>query len=93
MMSREQRLGRAQNFAWKNRAWHRLYHQRMYDHSIRTADYGAVANREAWAMAQITHGRDPGCVWYVPNGTEESFFVERDYDSAIAVVCCSSEAG
>ncbi len=79
MMSREQRLGRAQNFARKNRAWHRLYHQRMYDHSIRTADYGAVANREAWAMAQITHGRAPGCVWYVPNGTEESFFVQRDY--------------
>ncbi len=80
MMSREQRLGRAQNFAWKNRCWHRLYHQRMYDYSIRTADYGAVANREAWAMAQITHGRAPGCVWYVPNGTEESFFVARDYD-------------
>jgi glycosyltransferase involved in cell wall biosynthesis len=82
MMSREQRLGRAQNFAWKNRAWHRLYHQRMYDHSIRTADYGAVANREAWAMAQITHSRAPGCVWYVPNGTEESFFVQRDYHRA-----------
>jgi glycosyltransferase involved in cell wall biosynthesis len=79
VMSREYRLGRAQNFAWKNRAWHRVYHQRMYDHSIRSADYGAVANREAWAMAQITHGRDPGCVSYVPNGTEESFFVPRDY--------------
>jgi glycosyltransferase involved in cell wall biosynthesis len=79
VMSREYRSGRAQNFAWKNRAWHRLYHQRMYDYSIRSADYGAVANREAWAMAQITHGRDPGCVWYVPNGMEESFFVPRDY--------------
>jgi glycosyltransferase involved in cell wall biosynthesis len=79
MMSREQRLGRAQGFAWKNRAWHRAYHQRMYDYSIRTADYGAVANREAWAMAQIAHGRDPGCVWYVPNGTEERFFIPRDY--------------
>jgi glycosyltransferase involved in cell wall biosynthesis len=79
VMSREYRSGRAQNFAWKNRAWHRLYHQRMYDYSIRTADYGAVANREAWAMAQITHGREPGCVWYVPNGTEECFFVQRDY--------------
>ena len=30
-------------------------------------------------MAQITHGRDPGCVWYVPNGMEECFFVQRDY--------------
>ncbi|MGC2700897.1 MAG: glycosyltransferase family 4 protein [Candidatus Acidiferrales bacterium] len=78
-MSREYRVGRARNFSWKNRWWHRLYHQRMYDYSIRTADYGAVANREAWAMAQITHGRDPGCVWYVPNGTEECFFVQRDY--------------
>ncbi|MGA7963545.1 MAG: glycosyltransferase family 4 protein, partial [Candidatus Acidiferrales bacterium] len=79
-MSREYRLGRAQNFSRKNRMWHRLYHQRMYDHSIRTADYGTVANREAWAMAQITHGRDPGCVWYVPNGVEECFFTQRQYD-------------
>ena len=80
VMSREHRLGRAQNSAWKNRAWHRVYHQKMYDYSIRTADYGAVANREAWAMAQITHGRDPGGVWYIPNGTEECFFVPRNYD-------------
>ena len=79
IMSREYRVGRARNFSWKNRWWHRLYHQRMYDHSIRTADYGAVANREAWSMAQITHGRDPGCVWYVPNGAEERFFVPREY--------------
>jgi glycosyltransferase involved in cell wall biosynthesis len=79
MMSREHRKGRAKNFGWKNRLWHRVYHQRMYNYSIRTADYGAVANREAWAMAQITHGREPGCVWYVPNGTEECFFVPREY--------------
>ena len=80
IMSREYRAGRARNFSWKNRAWHRLYHQRMYDLSIRTADYGAVANREAWAMAQITHGRDPGCVWYVPNGAEERFFLDREFE-------------
>jgi glycosyltransferase involved in cell wall biosynthesis len=79
MMSREHGKGRATNFGWKNRLWHRVYHQRMYDFSIRTADYGAVANREAWAMAQISYGRDPGCVWYVPNGTEECFFVPREY--------------
>jgi glycosyltransferase involved in cell wall biosynthesis len=85
IMSREYRLGRARNFSWKNRAWHRLYHQRMYDLSIRTADFGAVANREAWAMAQITHGRDPGCVWYIPNGAEECFFLLREYESRAAL--------
>lgn len=78
-MKREDRKHRAWNFSLKNRLWHRLYHQTMYDFSIRTADYGVVANREAWICSELKYDRDPGRIWYVPNGTEERFFVERDY--------------
>jgi glycosyltransferase involved in cell wall biosynthesis len=78
-MIREHRKGRAWQFAWKNRAWHRIYHQTMYSLSIRSADYGAVANRESVVIAEILHGRDPGRVSFVPNGTEERFFMRREY--------------
>jgi glycosyltransferase involved in cell wall biosynthesis len=51
----------------------------MYDFSILTADYGVVADREAWICAELKYKRKPGRVWYVPNGTEEGFFLNRDY--------------
>jgi glycosyltransferase involved in cell wall biosynthesis len=75
----EERKGRAWNFNFKNRVWHRLYHQTMYDFSIRTADYGVVANREAWICAELKYKRNPGRIWYVPNATEERFFTSREY--------------
>jgi glycosyltransferase involved in cell wall biosynthesis len=78
-MQRERRKRRVSNFAWKNRLWHRLYHQTMYDWSIRTADYGAVANREAVIMAELKYHREPGRIGYVPNGVGEEFFTERNY--------------
>jgi glycosyltransferase involved in cell wall biosynthesis len=78
-MRRERRKGRAVNFGWKNRLWHRVYHQTMYDWSIRTADYGAVANREACVMAELKYNREPGRIRYVPNGVGEEFFLERNY--------------
>ena len=78
-MKLEERKGRAWNFNLRNRVWHRLYHQTMYDFSIRTADYGAVANREAWICAELKYKREPGRIWYVPNGTEERFFTSREY--------------
>jgi len=78
-MKLEERKGRASNFNFKNRVWHRLYHQTMYDFSIRTADYGAVANREAWICAELKYKRVPGRIWYVPNATEERFFTSREY--------------
>jgi glycosyltransferase involved in cell wall biosynthesis len=78
-MRLEERKGRAWNFAWKNRLWHQLYHQRMYDDSIETADFGALANREAWILTELKYGRGPGRFFYVPNGTEERFFVEREF--------------
>lgn len=78
----EQRKGRASNFRWKNRAWHRLYHQTMFDWSIRTGDYGAVANREGWICAELKYGREPGRIRYVPNGVSEDFFCDRQYERA-----------
>jgi glycosyltransferase involved in cell wall biosynthesis len=78
-MSVEQRKGRASNFSFKNRLWHRLYHQTMYDLSIKTADYGAVANREGWIHSELKYHREPGRIWFVPNGTEERFFLKREY--------------
>jgi len=78
-MSCEHRKGRASNFARKNRLWHRIYHQSMYDWSIHTADFGAVANREAWAMAELKSNREPGRIRYVPNGVGEEFFADRNY--------------
>ena len=84
MMRREERKGRAWNFKWKNRVWHRIYHQRMYDKSIATADYGVVANREAWICAELKHKREPGRFWYVPNGTEDRFFIAREFPQGAA---------
>ncbi len=78
-MKLEARKGRAWNFSLKNRIWHHLYHQTMYDYSIKMADYGAVANREGWICAELKYKRAPGLIWYVPNGTEERFFVSREY--------------
>lgn len=75
----EKRKGRAWNFRWKNRLWHRIYHQKMYDYSIKTAEYGAVANREAWICAELKYGHEPGKIWFVPNGVEERFFIAREF--------------
>jgi len=38
-----------------------------------------VANREGWIMAELKYGREPGLIWYVPNGVEERFFATREY--------------
>jgi glycosyltransferase involved in cell wall biosynthesis len=78
-MRLEDRKGRAWFFSWKNRLWHRVYHQTMYDFSIKAADYGAVANREAWICAELKYNREPGLIWYVPNGVEEHFFISREF--------------
>jgi glycosyltransferase involved in cell wall biosynthesis len=78
-MRLEDRKGRAWNFGWKNRLWHRVYHQTMYEYSIRTADYGAVANREARICAELKYNRQPGLIWYVPNGVEERFFIPQEF--------------
>ena len=76
-MKVEHQKSRAANFAWTNRTWHRLYHQTMYDFSISTADYGAVANREGWILSELKYSHPPGRIWYVPNGVSEEFFQPR----------------
>ena len=78
-MRREQDKGRVRNFGWKNRLWERVYHQTMFDYSIRTADYGAVANREAWICAELKYDSEPGKIRFIPNGVEGQFFTEREY--------------
>ena len=83
-MTLEHRKARAVNFAWKNRAWHRLYHQTMYDFSISTADYGVVANREGWILSELKYGQPPGRISFIPNGVSEEFFQLREFTGAPA---------
>jgi glycosyltransferase involved in cell wall biosynthesis len=80
VMRAEQKKGRAWHFSWKNRVWHSLYHQTMYKWSITSCDYGVIANREGWILAQLKYRRDPTRMWFIPNGTEEMFFISRNYE-------------
>jgi glycosyltransferase involved in cell wall biosynthesis len=75
----EQKKDRASHFAWKNRLWHRLYQQTMYDLAIKTADFGNVANREGWILSELKYGHPPGRVWYIPNGTNPEFFQQHSF--------------
>jgi len=52
---------------------------RCTEWAIRTADYGVASNREAWTYPELRYDRDYGRLWYVPNGTEESYFINREY--------------
>jgi glycosyltransferase involved in cell wall biosynthesis len=79
VMRRENSKGRAWNFSWKNRLWFRLYHQTMYDWSIKLADFGVASNREAWTYPELKHDCEPSRLWYLPNGVEERFFIPHDY--------------
>ncbi len=78
-MAREAKKGRACYFRWKNRVWQRLYHMPLYRWSIVTADHAVVLNRETWSMLQLHYGREIGRVWYIPNGVEPCFFLQREY--------------
>jgi len=84
-MRLEQKKGRASHFAWKNRMWHRLYHQTMYDLAIKTADFGNVANREGWILSELKYGHPPGRVWYIPNGTNAEFLQPRPFADSDAL--------
>jgi len=79
VMSREAKKGRAWYFRFRNRLWHRFYHRPAYRLSIQTADRAIVLNREAWSCLQLKYKRDAQDVWYVPNGVEKRFFLERRY--------------
>jgi glycosyltransferase involved in cell wall biosynthesis len=84
VMRAEHRKGRATNFRWKNRLWHRVYHQILYDLSISAADFGAVANREGWTHSELKYHFQPGRIWYVPNGVCNEFFQPRTFSEGIA---------
>jgi glycosyltransferase involved in cell wall biosynthesis len=83
-MWREAKRGRVWYFRRKNRVWQRLYHMPLYRWSIQTADQAVVINWETWTMLQLKYDRDIGKVWYVPNGVEAHYFIEREYSTGTA---------
>jgi glycosyltransferase involved in cell wall biosynthesis len=80
VMSREAKKGRAWNFGWKNRLWHRIYHFPRFRWSIRTADGAHTYSRDVWNLLQLKYDLDSDRVAYVPNGVERRFFVPRQYE-------------
>ena len=74
VMTREAKKGRAWNFGWKNRAWHRVYHFPRFRWSIRTADGAHAYSRDVWNLLQLKYGLAPDRVAYIPNGVEPRFF-------------------
>src|SRR5580704_10596938 len=79
VMGREAARGRAWNFGWKNRLWHRVYHFPRFRWSIRTADAAHVFCRDVWNVLQLAYGLAPDRAVYIPNGVERRFFVPREY--------------
>jgi glycosyltransferase involved in cell wall biosynthesis len=79
VMSREVKKGRAWNFSWKNRAWHRLYHQPRFRWSIKTANGAHTYSRDVWALLQLKYNLDSERVAYIANGVEPRFFIARQY--------------
>jgi glycosyltransferase involved in cell wall biosynthesis len=79
VMRREVKKGRAWNFGWKNRLWHRVYHFPRFRWSIRTADAAHVFCRDVWNVLQLAYGMAPDRAVYIPNGVERRFFVPREY--------------
>jgi glycosyltransferase involved in cell wall biosynthesis len=79
VMSREVKKGWAWNYAWKNRAWHRLYHQRRFRWCIKTANGAHAYSRDVWTMLQLKYNLDSDRVAYIPNGVEARFFIPREY--------------
>jgi glycosyltransferase involved in cell wall biosynthesis len=77
-MGREAKKGRAWHFRWKNRLWQTIYHMPLYWGAIQTASHAVVINWETWTMLQLKYNRPIGAVWYVPNGVESQYFIQRD---------------
>jgi glycosyltransferase involved in cell wall biosynthesis len=80
VMSREARKGRAWNFRWKNRFWHRVYIYPRFRSAIRTADGAHTIARDTWNLLQLKYNLDADRTAYIPNGVEPRFFVPRQYD-------------
>jgi glycosyltransferase involved in cell wall biosynthesis len=78
-MSREAKKGYAWNFSWKNRVWHRLYHQPRFRWCIKTADGAHAISRDIWTMLQLKYNLDSDLAAYIPHGVEPRFFIPREY--------------
>jgi glycosyltransferase involved in cell wall biosynthesis len=79
VMSREAKKGYAWNFSWKNRVWHRLYHQPRFRWCIKTADGAHAISRDTWTMLQLKYNLDSDLAAYIPHGVEPRFFIPREY--------------
>jgi len=81
-MSREVRKGRAWNYTWKNRFWHRFYTFPRFRWSIRTSDGAHTYSRDVWTLLQLKYNLDSDRIAYIPSGVEQRFFLPRGYDSS-----------
>lgn len=79
VMSREVKKGRAWNYSWRNRLWHRFYHRPRFRASIRTADGAHAYSRDVWNALQLEYNLDSDRVAYIPSGVEPRFFIPREY--------------
>jgi glycosyltransferase involved in cell wall biosynthesis len=79
VMSREVKKGQAWNYSWRNRVWHRLYHQPRFRWCIKTANGAHAYSRDVWTMLQLKYNLDSDRVAYIPNGVEARFFIPREY--------------
>jgi glycosyltransferase involved in cell wall biosynthesis len=57
----------------------------LYRWSILTADHTVVINWETWTMLQLKYNREIGRVWYIPNGVEPHYIVQREYPGGRAL--------
>lgn len=79
VMRREVKKGRAWNYSWKNRMWHRFYHQPRFYWSIKTADGAHAYSRDVWTLLQLKYNLDGERTAYIPSGVEARFFLPREY--------------
>lgn len=81
VMSREAKKGQAWHFSWKNRLWHRFYHQPRFRWCIKTANGAHAGSRDVWNLLQLKYNLDSDRVAYIPTGVEPRFFIPREVRS------------
>jgi glycosyltransferase involved in cell wall biosynthesis len=79
VMSREQKKGRAWNYNWKNRLWHRVYHFPRFRGSIYTTQGVHVCARDVASYLQLYYNLDAERLSYICHGVEARFFTSRQY--------------
>jgi glycosyltransferase involved in cell wall biosynthesis len=81
VQSREVKKGRAWNFRFRNRLWHRFYTFPLYRGAIRTADGAHAYSRDVWNLLLLKYNLDSDRTAYIPNGADSRFYLPRTYDS------------